>query len=295
MAAALARDGRRDEAESLLAALPEPASSARLDLLARIRAQEGDLDGAEACWKQVPPDDALASAAIAGLRRIAILRRRPSWLRFNLRFGAVLLAACAVVTLGAVGAVLAVAAGDNGGASVPVVTIGGGPGPTTSPSPAQSAAPTPSSTPSATSSGTQQAPNVELAATAATVTQQGGALVVAFKHGLFAPGGAALLPRAKLALLPIARGLASAGMPLAVLVIGHTDSVTPAGSGPYADNATLGFARAVVVADYLRKHSGLPLAAFTTASTGAGDPVSGNGNAAGRERNRTVVLQVRSR
>jgi flagellar motor protein MotB len=121
------------------------------------------------------------------------------------------------------------------------------------------------------------------------------ALVVTFRRGLFASGGAALSPRGERALLSVARRLSAAAQPLAVLVIGHTDNVAPPGGGHYADNAALGFARAAAAADFLHAHTGLPLAAFTTASAGSGDPVADNDSAAGRGRNRTVVLEIRFR
>ena len=292
MAAALARDGRRDEAEGLLAALHESGSAARLDLLARIRAQEGDLDGAEVYWKRVPDDDALASAAAAGLRRIEVLRRRPAWLRFNLWFGVAVLAVCAVIAAGATGVVLAIAGDGNGNGENPVAVASSIPAASSSPSPTTPATSTPS--PTATITPAPQPPDVAFKTAAATTTLQGDAQVVTFKRGLFAPGGAVLLPRGTLVLLDIARSLSSAGEPLEVLVVGHTDNVTPSGGGPYADNAALGFARAAAAADFLTRHSELPLAAFTTASAGSGSPVAGNGSVAGRQRNRTVVLEIRS-
>lgn len=294
LAAALARDGRRGEAEGLLDALPAPASASRLDLLARIRAQEGDLDGAEAYWKQVPDDDAMAPAAAAGLRRIQALRHRPAWLRFNLWFGVPVLAVCAVIAAGATGVVLLIAGGDNGNGSGQVAAASSSPTATSSPSPTVSAAPSASPTPSATASPAAQLPDVAFKTAAAAIAPRGDAQVVTFKHGLFAPGGAVLLPRGKLALLGIAQGLSSAGGPLKVLVIGHTDNVAPGGGGPYADNAALGFVRAVAAADFLRRHSQLPLASFTTASAGSGNPVASNGSAAGRQRNRTAVLEIRA-
>lgn len=292
LAAALAWDGRRGEAEGLLAALPEPVSAPRLDLLARIRAQEGDLDGAEAYWKQVQDDDAMAPAA--GLRRIAALRRRPEWLRFNLWFGVAVLAVCAVIAVGATGIVLAIAAGDSGSEPGQVAATSSSPTAASSPSPTGPATPSASPTPSATVSPAAQPPDVAFRTDAAMFASRGAAQVVTFKHGLFAPGGAVLLPGGKLALLGIAQGLSAAGDPLKVLVIGHTDNVTPRGGGPYADNAALGFARAAAAADFLRRHSEFPLSALTTASAGSGSPVVSNGSAAGRQRNRTVVLEIRS-
>jgi len=295
LAAELARDGHRKEAEELLSVLPVPAGPARNDLLARIRAQGGDLDGAEQYWRLVPEDDSLAPAAQAGLRRIEILRARPGWLRFNLWFAVAVVAICAVIAAGATGVVFAIAGGDNGNEAGRVAVVSSSPAATSSPSPTVADTPSPSPTPSATVSPALQPPDLAFQTAAATVAPRGDAQVVTFKYGLFAPGGAVLLPRGKRALLGIARGVSSAGVPLQVLVIGRTDNVAPSGGGPYVDNAALGFARAAAAADFLRLRSGLPLAAFTTASAGSGSPVADNDSAAGRARNRTVVIEIRSR
>jgi type VI secretion system protein ImpK len=70
----LARLGRYDDAESLLEALlPAGVPIAALDLLARMRAQQGRLAEAKALWRQVSqlkPGDSAAEAALARIARI---------------------------------------------------------------------------------------------------------------------------------------------------------------------------------------------------------------------------------
>jgi len=294
LASELARDGRRREAEDLLLTLPEPATPERSDLLARLRAQAGDLDAAEQYWRQIPNDDACAPAAAAGLRRIELLRRRPRWLRFNLGFGLVALAVCAAVAVGAAAAVLAVT-NDNGTSAVPIASASVSSTPAGPASPTSQPTTSPASTPSATTTPTASPPELTLGSGGVHVDSRGAASIVSFRRGLFAPGGATLSSSGKKVLSSIAAGLSKAGQPFSVLVVGHTDDVPPAGYGTYANNVALGYARAAAAADFLRRHSDLPLAAFTTASAGAGDPLASNEHALGRARNRTVVIEIRAR
>jgi len=201
---------------------------------------------------------------------------------------------CAAIIAGASGVVLAIVGGDRGNGSRSIAVASNSPTATSSPNPTLTATPSPSPTPSAAVSPAAKPPDVALKTALATAAPRGDAQVLTFRDGLFAPGGAVLLPRGKLALLEIARVLSTGGDPLRVLVIGHTDSVAPGGGCRYAGNAALGFARAAAAADFLRRHSELPLAAFTTASAGSADPVVSNSSAAGRQRNRTVVLEIRA-
>lgn len=94
-----ARAGRYDLARTLLEPLTEPASTdvAALDLLARVRAQQGDLVGADATWQRVLDVDPEHQGARVGQGRI-----RRTWVpgprRSSPRLGT---AAVAVVLLGA--------------------------------------------------------------------------------------------------------------------------------------------------------------------------------------------------
>lgn len=294
LATELARDGRLEESEELLMSLPEPASSVRHDLLARIRAQQGDLDAAEAHWRQVPGDDALAPGAAAGLHRIEVLRRRPRWLRFNLWFGAVVAGVVAIVLAGAVGIAIAV----SSIASAPPNTDS-----TLSPSPQASAsvAATPTSSPSASSSpaaelgATPEPPDLDLKLAGVSVVTTGDAWVVTFDRGLFDAGAAVLSSQGKSTLKRVAARVKASKEPVDVLVTGHTDSVPLSADSAFASNAALGYARAAAAAAYLQRTAGLPLRAVSSASAGAMDPIASNDSRSGRQRNRTVVLEIRAR
>jgi flagellar motor protein MotB len=296
LATELARDGRRAEAEELVRELPEPAGPVRSDLLARLRAQDGDLDGAERHWRQVPAGDELAPAAQAGLRRIEILRRRPGWLRFNLMFGLTVLALCAAATATVAGGVVALSSGDAAtappsGHATAALSDALAPTP---PSPTPSPSPVATQTPAAPTVA-QVPPDVNLAVSGASVRPRGDALVVTFDRGLFRAGQATLSAAGADALGRVAGRLRVGGVPLGVRVVGHTDDVPPHAGGPYPTNAALGYARAAAAAALLQRASGLPLSAVSAASVGSAGPVGDNHTAAGRQRNRTVVLEVWSR
>src|SRR5665213_2122211 len=81
-AANLARDGSYSAAEQLLTGMlaTEQTDANVLDLLARIRAQQGSLLEAEALWQQVLRLDSSHLGAQAGIARIRRMRRHPVWL-----------------------------------------------------------------------------------------------------------------------------------------------------------------------------------------------------------------------
>lgn len=82
VASGLARAGRHGEAEAAVKEmLPHyETTPSALDLLARIRAQQGRLLEAEALWTQASGLDPDNEAYRTALRRIAKIQRRPVWL-----------------------------------------------------------------------------------------------------------------------------------------------------------------------------------------------------------------------
>jgi Flp pilus assembly protein TadD len=82
-AAELARSGRFQEAETALSEItpPDEQRPAVLDLLARIRAQQGRLREAEALWTRANALQPENEAYRAALQRQSMLQRRPLWLR----------------------------------------------------------------------------------------------------------------------------------------------------------------------------------------------------------------------
>jgi flagellar motor protein MotB len=81
-ATVLARKGLYSASESLLKSLPD-GDKARipvLDLLARIHAQNGRFSDAEHMWKRIIEIDSANQDGLRGIRRVAKMRNRPTWL-----------------------------------------------------------------------------------------------------------------------------------------------------------------------------------------------------------------------
>ena len=295
LAAALATEGRRDEAEELLRDLSNPSGPERNDLLARLRAQAGDLDAAEALWKKVPADSELAVAAQAGLHRIEVLRRRPSWLRLNLAALGGIVAVCVVAAVVAAGVVVAMSSSDGGVSQVsPAYSGSPAQGPVAAQTPSTDKGDAPSPTPT-TRSGETQPPRVDFQVPGVELVSRGNAVIARFVHGLFRQGSAELTQAGLRSLTALGAELRASGVALVLRVVGHTDDQSVHAGGSYSSNAALGFARAAAAAAVLQRASGLPLSAVSAASAGPSAPLGDNATAAGRERNRSVVIEVRKR
>ena len=80
------------------------------------------------------------------------------------------------------------------------------------------------------------------------------------------------------------------GLPLVLVVEGHTDSLAPR-EGPFATNLALSAARASAVGERLLSF-GLPQEKLSVSGYGAERPVADNATAEGRGRNRRIVLRV---
>jgi len=77
---------------------------------------------------------------------------------------------------------------------------------------------------------------------------------------------------------------------IAVSITGRTDDLPVTRSGPYRDNAGLAFARAVVVADILRRRGTLPVESF---SIRAAPSQAGTGRAQAAHRTAEIRLSIR--
>ena len=97
-------------------------------------------------------------------------------------------------------------------------------------------------------------------------------------------GADALLRQVAAAFAPHAGGCV-------LVVAGHTDDDPPRVGGPYRDNVALGYLRALAASDVLRA-AGVPPAALRVTSAGDQGAPFPNTDAAGKQRNRTVTLQV---
>jgi Flagellar motor protein len=257
-AAAAARDGRLDDAEPLIAeALIAQRSIEALDLLARIRAQQGRLLEAEAAWSEALRNDPNCDAAQAGLRRIRSMqtRRVPLW--------PLIVAAAVVVT-------------------VLVVELRRIPAP--APPPVELKRP-------ATAAPKQpvaEAPVIQLAAIPGVILRREKDEVIAtFEASVFSHG-ATLTKEGKSLLASLGRQIeAHAGTPQ-LIIEGHCDRNPLRDGSAYDDNTALGLARSDAVFRYLRQTTHLPNDAFSLRTLGSDAPPF-----ADPERNRTVVIRIR--
>ncbi|MEU4165028.1 hypothetical protein [Actinoplanes sp. NPDC026670] len=243
-------------------------SPAALDLRARVHAQRGEFDEADAAWARVLAADPSHEGAAAGRRAIAGRTRR----RLVTAGGAAL-----VVVVLLSGAVLLIGQpADPPSASAlatPVAT-------TTPPAPS----PSPSATPSPAASLEDQLLG-GLAVTGVTIEAQGAATKVVFDEGLFVRGDT-LRGGAGATLDRVGRALGDAG-DVTVTVVGHAVPVT---GGRTAGGSTTALARAQVAAARLARASGLPLTSFQLVSADQQD-----GPHRTPEDNRTVTLLVAAR
>ena len=79
---------------------------------------------------------------------------------------------------------------------------------------------------------------------------------VTFEMPLF-DGGKKLLPEAREVLAALSEGLAAEGEALIVEVVGHTDSAAVPPGRAFVDNPALALARAMIIAEALRRNMGL--------------------------------------
>ncbi len=280
-----AEHARRGDYSAALAAVAGLEGPRALDLVAKVHAQQGDLDAADAAWVRVlalVPDDTGALAGrdlIAGIK--AGKRRRPVFVRDT--------AAAALVVLLVAGAVL-------------WLPSAGPP-----PPPAVAAPPTPSALPgglrerldalearSAAAVEQERVSNTALdtiaaglAAPGVQVERRAGDVRVVFDDGLFLPDGNEFTADGRRALREWSGTLS--GKPVRVGVIGHG---VPVAGGPAHGGSTVALSRASAAAAVLVEGSGLPLTAFAVTSADQSEAPHRSADASARSRNRTVSVVV---
>ncbi|HEX8556978.1 MAG TPA: tetratricopeptide repeat protein [Pyrinomonadaceae bacterium] len=289
-AAELARAGRYAEAEEVLSAGGGGAGDgpATLDLLARIRAQQGRLAEAEKLWERAARLDPANPAYARGLRRAASPRRgwgRPLTL--------LPLVACGLLC-----------------ASLgywwwrrPPEARGAGAAPTQSAqtrpaAPQGEAAAPPPQAPAApvdAESAAARAPvENRINVRGVTVTRAPDGLVLSFDEGLFRRG-LTLMPGARERLAELGRQLGPYAGDSSVRIVGMTDESPMPRRARYRDNVSLGMDRARLVYDHLRLTPGLDSDDLTIGSAGARRTRGDSARAADRARDRTVVLHIGAR
>jgi flagellar motor protein MotB len=286
-AAELARAGDPEGALAVLAAAPGPATVARLDLTARIHAQLGNYDAADAAWRRAAELNG-GDAFRAERDRVAAERsgrarrpRRALWPALAALVAAALVAAAVVVAFGAPAPDPAGAPGRAGelsdlqaqqseimqrldrieGAVAPRDVLG--------PVQADLAGP----------------PGY-------LVRADGDALVVALPSSPFGGTGAQLSPEGDAAMAELGRRLAPHADRIDVRVVGHTDDTQLRPGAEFADNESLALARGLAAARRLAAATGQPLESIAIATAGPDRAPFPNTSPDSRTSNRTVTIQV---
>ncbi|GLZ11157.1 hypothetical protein Acsp04_13920 [Actinomadura sp. NBRC 104425] len=270
----LARHGRYAEAEELLRASDPDAVT--LDLLARIHAQQGDLDEADRCWAE-------AERLAPGTAEFAAARARIAAIRAGGARGPVAVGTLArrvgVPLVALVMLALLIDIRFGGGDREPAAPAAA---PVTVP-----ASPSPSNTPDAAAT----LDGLDLQVPGVRARRSPGEISVTFRRGLFRRD-AVLSADGRAVLAALGARLRPAAGRLEVTVIGHTDASPLRAGGEYAGNMELGLARATVAREVLREASGVPTARISVASLGGALPPYRGEGADAAARNRTVTLRI---
>lgn len=274
-AAELARVGRYEAAESLLSPMSNAIqdSPACLDLLARIRAQQGAFSEAEALWIKAAQLSPGVSEYDRALHRIAKARRWPRYYAY----GRVIAASSALLLI----AVALIGLWKLAQRPVPRAAA---------PAMTGTVAQNPFS--SMTAPSASEVNNLErvFKLDGVSTKKTGSEVVLTFTSGLFSRAER-LRPEARNTLSALAKKLEGHSEETSIQILGFTDDLLPS-SGKSSDNATLALRRAVVVAEYLRRNSKLPLRVITV---GYGDTTQTpfpNDSSEHRLMNRSVIVRV---
>ena len=269
-ATTLARIGHYAAAESLLSELihKQRPNALAIDLLARMRAQQGKLGDAESLWLRASALDGRVEDYKEALHRIEKMQSRPAWFVFapSLTFIAVVIVC---VLTGAVGLNKYAAHPRDGNAQTEDVTQGH-----KSPDPIQQQ---------------ESLASLKLNVAGARVSRNETGVVVSFERGLFGPN-AKLKPVAKSLLRALAEQLEPYIGQISLRIAGHTDNSPARFSGKLEDNVALGMARAMAVFDFFKEETKLPASMLSVSSAGEAQPPFPNDIYENRIRNRTVSL-----
>lgn len=277
----LARAGRYAEAKKVLAAngAETEATPAALDLLARMRAQQGDLAGAEKLWTRASQLDPANRAYPTALKRAAALQQNPGRLRIALPLLACIVLAVTVF-IWWLQAQKARPSQIPSTQSKPTQVL---------PSANEASAPQPTTATEGSEQKAVQPIENRINVQGVTVTKASDGLQVSFDNGLF-ERGVILTPEARKMLGQLGSQLRAYAATGTIEIVGVTDNLPVRRKLPYPDNASLAVERARVVYDFLRLTSKLDSQIFTIRSSPEQPAFPVNG-----ARNRTVVLRISTR
>jgi type VI secretion system protein ImpK len=269
-ATALARAGHYDSAELVLSGVASPAGPTpeMLDLLARIRAQQGRLAEAQTLWNSaahLQPENERYRAALA---RIATFQRTTPWVYYG-RFILIALVILLAVWLGVYG-ILRMA--------------------TPPPAPAvvsHAVAPV-------TTAAVVPAKHLDLTVKVPGVvqTKDGENIVLRFESGLFSHG-VALSKEGAATLADLGRQLGHALGSATAGVIGYTDDLPVKNSARFPDNDAIAIARADAVVAKLSAITGIPKHKWAIRHSAPASNPFPNDSMENRGKNRTVEIEIR--
>ncbi len=274
-ATVLAGRGQYADAENVLRDIENsgPDASTTLDLIARIRAQQGRYSEAMVLWKkalELNPDN---ETYRAGIRRIEKILNRPLWTRAVVPLVAVLVAGVGIWFFGKpVNRIREAFFYDD----ARVV---------------RDAGQLNRSTKASTLKAVDTLPQIAINVPGVSVRNQQNSIVVQFEEGLFR-FAARLKPEAKDILSTFGLQLKPYAGRIAVSVTGCTDLKPIPDGWIYPDDAALGMARAVAVVNHLRSKSGLLPSMFTLKSAVDASAPYPNDTKENMLRNRTVIISI---
>jgi type VI secretion system protein ImpK len=283
--------GRYAAAEELVRPLVDSAEIrvAALDLLARIFAQQGRLSEAQDCWGLALEADPSNERARAGTHRIKSIQTR-RWRPIPYGPAIIVLVSLGLVLLGGFyirqylnslhqsiqNEVAKVVQRESDGPLVKVPSTSG-----------------PRPEPGVGENQTVGALADSLDKAGMIVKKEGKDIIAVFNSGLFL-SGANLSPWGENQLSELGRLLKPLARILRVQLAGCTDDIPVRAGSIYANNIALSYARAVSVAEYLRRDPGLPASMFILLSPEGAVPPFPNDSQADRLKNRTVILRISS-
>jgi len=278
-ATVLAGRGRYADAEKVLREVVTsgPDASTILDLIARIRAQQGRFSEATAMWKNALELNPENETYRAGIRRIEKIQNRPLWASVVVPMVVVVVAGLGIWFFGLatgnpVNRIREVFLHDD----ARVVRDAGRNNRSMKASTLQAVA---------------TLPQIAIKVPGVSVRNQQNSTIVQFDEGLFRVA-ARLKPEAEEILSNLGHQLKPYAGRIAITVMGCTDLQPIPDGWIYPDNAALGMARAIAVVNHLKSKSGFLPSMFTLKSAGDLSAPYPNDTKENMRRNRTVIISI---
>jgi flagellar motor protein MotB len=278
-ATVLAGRGRYADAENVLREVVTsgPDASTILDLIARIRAQQGQFSEATAMWKNALELNPENETYRAGIRRIEKIQNRPLWASAVFPMVVVVVAGLGIWFFGL--------ATGNPVNRIREAFLHN------DPRVVRDADKINRSTKASTLNASATLQQIAIKVPGVLVRNQQNSTIVQFEEGLFR-FAARLKPEAEDILSTLGLQLKPYAGRIAVSVTGCTDLKPIPDGWIYPDDAALGMARAVAVVNHLRGKSGLLPSMFTLKSAGDASAPYPNDTKANMLRNRTVIISI---